>query len=204
MKLTLSLIISTLLSIAVQAQTNPDHIWVNGYTRNDGTFVRGHYKTKANSTVNDNFTTPGNYNPYTNEPGWLPRENETVEYDPYFNYKIPKSYIYSTLLECQLEIVNTMNMWTLILNKHMPSDLDRPFWSVANSTLYTQLEMDVWEVDEKEISKGIIELYFNEIEINSKRKGLVKLLISIGIKSFIIRTPHHEFEFQLSSLNVDN
>lgn len=200
MKIFISILLITLLSNTVQSQTSPNHIWIEGYTRNDGTFVRGHYKTKSNSTTNDNFTTYGNINPYTQEPGWISREKEMLEYDPYLNYKIPETYVYSTIRECQLEIVNTMNMWTLDLNKHLANELDRPFWSVSDSILYTELDMDVWEVDEKEISQEIIKLYFTEIEINSKRKGLIKLLSSIGLNRCVIRTPNHEFELNLSSL----
>lgn len=49
-------------------------VWVNGYTRANGTYVEGHYRTTPNSTVNDNFSTAGNRNPYTGEWGTKPRE----------------------------------------------------------------------------------------------------------------------------------
>jgi hypothetical protein len=41
-----------------------------GYTRNDGTFVSPHYRTAPNSTVQDNWSTRGNVNPYTGQPGY--------------------------------------------------------------------------------------------------------------------------------------
>src|SRR5688572_20479522 len=44
--------------------------YVSGYTRSDGTYVSGHYRSCANSTTSDNWTTRGNYNPYTGEPGY--------------------------------------------------------------------------------------------------------------------------------------
>jgi hypothetical protein len=56
------------------AQTNPKHIWVNGYTTSGGTYVDGYYRTAPNSTVNDNFSTIGNTNPYTGEAGYVPRD----------------------------------------------------------------------------------------------------------------------------------
>jgi hypothetical protein len=44
--------------------------YVSGYTRSDGTYVSGHYRSCANSTTADNWSTRGNYNPYTGEPGY--------------------------------------------------------------------------------------------------------------------------------------
>jgi len=43
--------------------------WVNGYTRSDGTSVRGHYRSSPNNTVRDNFSFKGNTNPYTGSTG---------------------------------------------------------------------------------------------------------------------------------------
>lgn len=44
--------------------------YVSGYTRSDGTYVSGHYRSCPNNTTLDNWTTRGNYNPYTGEPGY--------------------------------------------------------------------------------------------------------------------------------------
>lgn len=49
---------------AVSAQT-----WVDGYTRKDGTYVLGHYRSDGNSTKSDNYGSQGNTNPYTGEKG---------------------------------------------------------------------------------------------------------------------------------------
>ena len=43
--------------------------YVDGYTRSDGTYVQGHYRTDPNSTVRDNYSYQGNRNPYTGETG---------------------------------------------------------------------------------------------------------------------------------------
>ncbi len=89
----------------VIAQTNPNHVWVNSYYRKNGTYVRGYYKTAPNHTNVDNFSTKGNINPYTLEPGWIrpdgqdnPWDNEdevereNINIEPYYgsstyNYK---------------------------------------------------------------------------------------------------------------------
>lgn len=49
-------------------------IYVNGYTRNDGSYVSPHYRTSPNSTRNDNYSTRGNINPYTGQEGTKPRD----------------------------------------------------------------------------------------------------------------------------------
>lgn len=52
-----------------------DHV-VSGYTRRDGTYVHSYHATDPNSTRNDNYSTRGNINPYTGEPGTKPRDGE--------------------------------------------------------------------------------------------------------------------------------
>ncbi|MFH0735695.1 MAG: hypothetical protein V1773_13895 [bacterium] len=42
---------------------------VNDYTKSDGTQVDSYYKTKSNNLLDDNFSTKGNYNPYTKKLG---------------------------------------------------------------------------------------------------------------------------------------
>lgn len=41
------------------------NIHVRGYFRKDGTYVKPHYRSDPNGTVNDNWSTKGNVNPYT-------------------------------------------------------------------------------------------------------------------------------------------
>lgn len=45
--------------------------WVNGYTRSDGTYVPGHYRSSPNNTKIDNYSTRGNTNPYTGQRGYV-------------------------------------------------------------------------------------------------------------------------------------
>ena len=63
-KILLGAIFSLVMFSSVLADT-----WVNGYTRSDGTYVSGHYRSDANSTKSDNWSTKGNVNPYTGEAG---------------------------------------------------------------------------------------------------------------------------------------
>ncbi len=48
-------------------------VYVNGYTRSDGTYVHGHHRTTPDNTVNNNYNTQGNINPYTGQSGTQPR-----------------------------------------------------------------------------------------------------------------------------------
>jgi hypothetical protein len=48
----------------VNAQT-----YVGGYQRSDGGYVNGHYRSTADGNFNNNWSTKGNYNPYTGAAG---------------------------------------------------------------------------------------------------------------------------------------
>lgn len=43
---------------------------VRGYTRSNGTYVQPYYRSYSNSTRWDNFSTRGNYNPFTGSRGY--------------------------------------------------------------------------------------------------------------------------------------
>ncbi|MDR2119393.1 MAG: hypothetical protein LBP64_00780 [Tannerella sp.] len=44
-------------------------VYVEGYYRKDGTYVRPHYRSSPNGSVYDNYSTKGNVNPYTGKKG---------------------------------------------------------------------------------------------------------------------------------------
>ena len=54
---------------ATFAQVNPNSTYVRGYTRSNGTVVNGYYRTTPNNTINDNYSTKPNVNPYTGKTG---------------------------------------------------------------------------------------------------------------------------------------
>lgn len=56
---------------------------VNGYYRSNGTYVQPHYRSNANYTKMDNYSTRGNYNPYTGQQGTQNpyRNNYTYNYN---------------------------------------------------------------------------------------------------------------------------
>lgn len=54
------LLLTVLFSVGLYADT-----WVNGHMRSDGTYVQGHYRSSPDNTVNNNWSTRDNVNPYT-------------------------------------------------------------------------------------------------------------------------------------------
>jgi hypothetical protein len=57
--------------------------YVHGYTRSDGTYVNGYYRSSPNGTVTDNYSYRGNENPYTGSAGTNSYQHDTTS--PYFN-----------------------------------------------------------------------------------------------------------------------
>lgn len=51
---------------------------VKGYIKNNGTYVAPSYRSNQNDTKIDNYSTQGNYNPYSGKSGTV---------NPYNNYK---------------------------------------------------------------------------------------------------------------------
>ena len=60
--------------------------YVNGYYRKDGTYVNGHYRSNADGNRYNNYSTRGNYNPYTGQQGYKnPYNNYSNNYNNYNN-----------------------------------------------------------------------------------------------------------------------
>ncbi len=55
-----------LIAISASAQTPK---YQKGYTRKNGTYVTGHYKTTSDRTNHNNYSTKGNVNPTTGKKG---------------------------------------------------------------------------------------------------------------------------------------
>lgn len=64
-------------------------VYVNGYYKKNGIYVQPHFKTAPNSSMFDNYSTTGNYNPYTGKPGWIDPYSKVSS--SYYN-AIPYSY----------------------------------------------------------------------------------------------------------------
>jgi hypothetical protein len=72
----LKILNALILMLAVSTVSSPaQDDFVNGYTRGDGTYVGGYWRSQRDSTVNNNFSTQGNQNPYTGEWGRNARDS---------------------------------------------------------------------------------------------------------------------------------
>jgi len=67
------LVVSLGFSQALAQEKSPSDVYVQGYYKKDGTYVKPHWRSAPNSTRADNFSTRGNVNPYTGEPGTKPQ-----------------------------------------------------------------------------------------------------------------------------------
>jgi hypothetical protein len=74
---TIIAVVLVLVSAAVSAQVH-----VKGYTKKDGTYVAPHERTAPNGTINDNYSTKGNVNPYTGKEGTVQPEATQFQYAP--------------------------------------------------------------------------------------------------------------------------
>lgn len=77
MKLLILFSLCSLFIFSTFGQVNPNYHYVNGYTRQDGTYVQGYYRTNPNSTNTDNYSTKPNVNPWTDKPGTIEPDNFT-------------------------------------------------------------------------------------------------------------------------------
>jgi hypothetical protein len=59
--------IAALFFLTFTYAQSPVH--VKGYTKSNGTYVDAHYRTAPNETINDNWSTKPNVNPYTGKVG---------------------------------------------------------------------------------------------------------------------------------------
>jgi len=59
------LVVVALASGAAVAQD----VYVDGYYRSDGTYVQPHYRSSPDGDPSNNWSTQGNFNPYTGEQG---------------------------------------------------------------------------------------------------------------------------------------
>lgn len=92
-------------------------VWVNGYTRANGTYVSGHYRTRPDNTINNNFSTVGNVNPYTGKSGTVPRESYSTAYLPPIKTEFPSVTNSSTYTPPPRAITYTPSNTTSSTNK---------------------------------------------------------------------------------------
>ena len=115
-------LLSILILLGLMSLLHAD-VWVDSYTRGDGTRVEGHYRSSPNSTVTDNYSYYGNTNPYTGEVGTDKYKNDPSS--PYYqgNYtstinSILKSYGSSSVPWVNNDTPNINNLRLSLSNGH--------------------------------------------------------------------------------------
>lgn len=185
-----------------RAQTNNQHIWVNGYTRSDGTYVRGHWKTSSNETVNDNFSTIGNRNPYTGKPGWISRDVSTYYYDSNLGRSIPQNYVYESKKILRLEIINQLNIYTNKLKEAYGDEFTvaNIYWTSVDGYLVTRLKMNVFKDDEEALALRNLALYFSGLEALFNISGYLNIIKDSEFKGIKVNTTHYKFSIPIQKI----
>ena len=91
---------SLALFVIATASLSFAQTYVNGYTRSDGTYVPGHYRSEANNTTIDNYSTSGNTNPYTGSRG-----THNYNYNNDYNSSSSNSYNSGSSVQSTMEYV---------------------------------------------------------------------------------------------------
>ena len=65
MRRVMTLLITLGVTVLAVASTASADTWGCGYFRSDGTYVQGHWRSAADGNFWNNWSTWGNYNPYT-------------------------------------------------------------------------------------------------------------------------------------------
>jgi len=71
-------LIALLICLVAYSQSTT---YVKGYYRKDGTYVSPHRRTTQNKTNKDNYSTSGNYNPYTGKKGYTAPDYSSQSYN---------------------------------------------------------------------------------------------------------------------------
>lgn len=80
-----------MLAVLVLCCTTPSAFadnYVNGYYRNNGTYVQPHYRSDNNNTRFDNYSSQGNVNPYTGRSGTVDPYRVDPPSNGYGNYGV--------------------------------------------------------------------------------------------------------------------
>ncbi len=80
--------IITAIIAAIGLSTVTADVYVKSYTKKNGTYVQGHYRSSPDSNFYNNWSTKGNVNPYTGSYGT--RVTKPRSYGS--SYKLPSSY----------------------------------------------------------------------------------------------------------------
>lgn len=115
MKNTILLLLLSLIFCSESiGQVNTNTVWVNGYTKSNGTYVQGHYRTAPNKTINDNFSTFPNVNPYTGVQGTIAPEPTSISPTLFENSVQTPTYVEPSTFSPSTFNISSPNIYTPI------------------------------------------------------------------------------------------
>ena len=90
----LSLAITAIIGLSVLTGSlfAQSQVYVNGYYKSNGTYVKPHYRTSPDSSPYNNYSYPGNYNPNT---GKITTGSQSTYLKNYYNNSSSNSSSYS-------------------------------------------------------------------------------------------------------------
>jgi len=132
-----------LAAFFVAGGTYAQDVYVGGHYSN-GNYVAPYYRTAPNSTINDNYSTVGNVNPYTGEAGTIARENNYIYTNSIPEYKNSSYDMYSPIISPTVSSpLGDGDIPLMEETKHYRSnptvDISKP--------LYSGKESSLWETD---------------------------------------------------------
>lgn len=89
LKRSLAILITFCLALVFLSAVAIADVWVSGYYRKDGTYVRGHYRSDPDGNPYNNWSYPGNINPHT---GKIAPGNPDTYLKNYYNKRNKKTY----------------------------------------------------------------------------------------------------------------
>ena len=90
-KVLLSVCIFSFLYLSFPSNVLAYDTYVHGYYRKNGTYVQPHYRSNADGNPYNNYSTIGNYNPYTGQPGYVNPYNYNYSGTNYNYYYQPQT-----------------------------------------------------------------------------------------------------------------
>jgi len=93
LKRSVAVLITFCLALVFLSEVVSADVRVKGYYRKDGTYVRGHYRSDPDGNPYNNWSYPGNINPYT---GKVAPGNPGTYLKNYYKKRSKKNYFYYT------------------------------------------------------------------------------------------------------------
>ena len=149
----LTILVLTILSLFVSAVYAD--VWVNGYTRKNGTHVQGYWRSSPDSDPTNNFSYPGNVNPYTGKVAPGNPETYLKDYPNYSNkpnvVSVPSPQIPTNI--SPLITIQKESVYTFKLNKIRKigfSSVDDVFTAVAINSIRKNLNAPPFTIGSSE------------------------------------------------------